>query len=108
MYSLTFHSGFFLNNTATSEIYPLPLHDALPICVVPLDLKFESGLMRARVNPKDGQLYVCGIKGWQTSGNRDGCQPLMPQTRSEEHTSELQSLTNIVCRLLLVKYKHIK
>jgi glucose/arabinose dehydrogenase len=41
--------------------------------VVPLSLKFDSGIMRARVNPRDGQLYVCGIKGWQTSGNRDGC-----------------------------------
>jgi len=41
--------------------------------VVPLDLKFDSGIMRARVNPQDGQLYVCGIKGWQTSGARDGC-----------------------------------
>jgi len=41
--------------------------------VVPLDLRFDSGIMRARVNPKDGQLYVCGIKGWQTSGARDGC-----------------------------------
>lgn len=35
-------------------------------------LKFASGIMRARFNPKDGQLYVCGLKGWQTNGVRDG------------------------------------
>lgn len=36
-------------------------------------LKFESGIMRARFHPIDGQLYVCGLKGWQTTGARDGC-----------------------------------
>ena len=35
--------------------------------------KFQSGGMRARFNPHDGQLYVSGLKGWQTSGARDGC-----------------------------------
>ncbi len=35
-------------------------------------LKFASGIMRARFNPGDGQLYVCGLKGWQTNGVRDG------------------------------------
>jgi hypothetical protein len=35
-------------------------------------LKFNSGTMRARINPKDGQLYTCGLRGWQTSGVRDG------------------------------------
>lgn len=35
-------------------------------------LKFNSGTMRARVNPRDGQLYTCGLRGWQTSGVRDG------------------------------------
>ena len=35
--------------------------------------KFQSGSMRATFNPKDGQLYVSGLKGWQTSGARDGC-----------------------------------
>ena len=53
--------------------------------VVPLDLKFDSGIMRARVNPKDGQLYVCGIKGWQTSGNRDGCLQRIRYTGKPPH-----------------------
>jgi hypothetical protein len=40
---------------------------------VELPLGFSSGIMRARFNPADGQLYVCGLKGWQTSASRDGC-----------------------------------
>ena len=39
---------------------------------VQLPLKFQTGIMRARFNPKDGQLYVSGLRGWQTSGVRDG------------------------------------
>ncbi|HTD84956.1 MAG TPA: hypothetical protein VK850_00125, partial [Candidatus Binatia bacterium] len=38
---------------------------------VQFPLKFESGIMRGRFHPVDGQLYVCGLKGWQTSGARD-------------------------------------
>jgi hypothetical protein len=41
--------------------------------VVRLPLRFDSGIMRARFNPRDGQLYVVGMKGWQTSAARDGC-----------------------------------
>ena len=40
--------------------------------MVQLPLKFNSGIMRGRVNPKDGQIYVCGLKGWQSSATRDG------------------------------------
>jgi hypothetical protein len=40
---------------------------------IELPLNFESGIMRARFNPADGQLYVCGLKGWETNGTRDGC-----------------------------------
>jgi len=40
--------------------------------VVQFPLKFDSGIMRARFNPRDGQLWVCGLRGWQTSGGRDG------------------------------------
>src|SRR6185436_11098463 len=53
--------------------------------VVPLGLKFDSGLLRARVNPKDGQLYVCGIRGWQTSGTRDGCLQRVRYTGKAAH-----------------------
>ncbi len=40
---------------------------------VKFPLKFASGIMRARFNPQDGQLYVAGLKGWQTSAAKDGC-----------------------------------
>lgn len=41
--------------------------------VVRFPLSFDSGIMRARFNPADGQLYVAGLKGWQTSAGKDGC-----------------------------------
>jgi hypothetical protein len=40
---------------------------------VRLPMQFESGIMRARFSPIDGQLYVCGLKGWQTNARREGC-----------------------------------
>src|SRR5256885_3351621 len=70
---------FFFNDTATTEIYTLSLHDALPISGFA-----EQGIRRA------GQ------------GNRPRDQGIR---RSEEHTSELQSPCNLVCRLLLEKKK---
>jgi hypothetical protein len=41
--------------------------------VVRFPLTFDSGVMRPRFNPKDGQLYVCGMKGWQTNAAKDAC-----------------------------------
>src|SRR2546430_5269278 len=70
---------FFFNDTATTEIYTLSLHDALPIY------------------PDRGPTH--GVQG----SRRGTAQPV--RTRSEEHTSELQSQSNIVCRLLLGKKK---
>src|SRR5438093_8981382 len=67
---------------ATTEIYTLSLHDALPIWSKPL-------------------LFTVGLRNRFTL-----CVPALKQLRSEEHTSELQSLTNLVCRLLLEKKKH--
>src|SRR5438046_8059686 len=67
---------FFFNDTATTEIYTLSLHDALPI-------SFPEMLREAGYT-------TFGTGKWH---------------RSEEHTSELQSLTNLVCRLLLEKKK---
>src|SRR5438093_7748033 len=63
---------------ATTEIYTLSLHDALPICIA---------------RPRRPW---CRRRSWPGSWHR-------PRSRSEEHTSELQSLTNLVCRLLLEK-----
>src|SRR6266480_8051782 len=74
---------FFFNDTATTEIYTLSLHDALPI--LPRDLR--SALSPFAVAPCRGHLR-----------EHHG-------VRSEEHTSELQSHVNLVCRLLLEKQK---
>src|SRR5260370_34812663 len=75
---------FFFNDTATTEIYTLSLHDALPIFAGRLyGAGFHVGRIRA----------VLGL----------GCDP----HRSEEHTSELQSHLNLVCRLLLEKKKKV-
>src|SRR5262249_61542411 len=75
---------FFFNDTPTTEIYTLSLHDALPISHA------RSIRQRHRHRPDAGadQLPRC-----------------LGRDRSEEHTSELQSLTNLVCRLLLEKKK---
>src|SRR5712675_3477517 len=67
---------FFFNDTATTEIYTLSLHDALPICIA-------AGIRLGRHQPRCHHQY-----------------------RSEEHTSELQSRLHLVCRLLLEKKKN--
>src|SRR6266480_7771019 len=82
---LFFFFFFFFNDTATTEIYTLSLHDALPIGV--------GGTSTGAVR-RDG--YRKALK--------DAGLPHDP-ARSEEHTSELQSHVNLVCRLLLEKKK---
>src|SRR2546425_9643995 len=87
----SFFYFFFFNDTATTEIYTLSLHDALPICRQ-RGLTRERDLLRAlEVVPRGADAHVC-----EQSGDR-----------SEEHTSELQSLAYLVCRLLLEKKKKI-
>src|SRR5437764_6486754 len=79
-------SCFFFNDAATTEIYTLSLHDALPICIAAgLELRL-SQLLRL---DEDGAVTVV------RASQRDA--------RSEEHTSELQSPMYLVCRLLLEK-----
>src|SRR5215510_15400172 len=78
---------FFFNDTATTEIYTLSLHDALP--------------SRARTTPKRPRPAP-------RAAPRARAPPRLasrPRPRSEEHTSELQSRGHIVCRLLLEKKK---
>src|SRR5438552_11594467 len=88
---------FFFNNTATTEIYTLSLHDALPISaaekqgLVHRDLK-PANLML--INPDDPKVM--------------GSDHARVVRRSEEHTSELQSPDHLVCRLLLEKKKKNK
>src|SRR2546430_12201434 len=78
---------FFFNDTATTEIYTLSLHDALPIC--PEFSRVELG---------------CAVKPRYDRGRTRG---FIQRFRSEEHTSELQSQSNLVCRLLLEKKKQV-
>src|SRR2546430_16801991 len=80
-------SFFFFNDTATTEIYTLSLHDALPISVGLEPSNFTSRRRTPRSRASRG-------------ASRSGVPP-----RSEEHTSELQSQSNLVCRLLLEKKK---
>src|SRR5260370_42191606 len=80
-----FLSFFFFNDTATTEIYTLSLHDALPISRT-AGRPFDRDRYRSRHAPG-------------ATGSRSAC------PRSEEHTSELQSHLNLVCRLLLEKKK---
>src|SRR5216683_8232708 len=79
IFKLSFFFFFFFNEPATTEIYTLSLHDALPIW---------DGAVRAR--PGHG-----GAPG----------APVGAAARSEEHTSELRSRSDLVCRLLLEKKK---
>src|SRR2546425_3829426 len=81
---------FFFNDTATTEIYTLSLHDALPISEGIGDLEFD--FHGAALQQSPDQAIVFGSK--ECGGQR-----------SEEHTSELQSLAYLVCRLLLEKKK---
>src|SRR2546430_12764040 len=91
---------FFFNDTATTEIYTLSLHDALPI--LRLDVEGRAAARRRRKQPLDVRLQLTDLPGHVVA--RDG-HAVEHQGRSEEHTSELQSQSNLVCRLLLEKKK---
>src|SRR2546430_5793930 len=87
---LCFFFFFFFNDTAPTEIYTLSLHDALPI----------SAACDCKVVPD-----ACH---WRKRRLHDISRPqcrAVDMERSEEHTSELQSQSNLVCRLLLEKKK---
>src|SRR2546422_6680078 len=83
---------FFFNDTATTEIYTLSLHDALPISI--------HNLMTATNSPSGIRAPLKSQLIPATTG--PGAQLVQPK-RSEEHTSELQSRLHLVCRLLLEK-----
>src|SRR5260370_7915167 len=90
---VTLHANFFFKDTATTEIYTLSLHDALPICIA----------------GRKGLIPEASTTGGRGCGGRTRSFLLLEdQTwhRSEEHTSELHSHLNLVCRLPLSKKTH--
>src|SRR5205085_12672776 len=98
VFLLSFFLFFFFNDTATTEIYTLSLHDALPISL----LASRRAGAYARITTTSSQ------ETWLATSRapRWGMRPVAE--RSEEHTSELQSQSNLVCRLLLEKKKKKK
>src|SRR5690606_40780475 len=105
--------SYFLHDTPTAELYTLSLHDALPICPEGETVNRErSGDGTGTVNVLGvihaGAGYSVPFTGLGTVGTL-ALSRLCPLfgARSEEHTSELQSRENLVCRLLLEKKKNI-
>src|SRR5436853_2137065 len=90
-------------DTATTEIYTLSLHDALPICRT----RRRCAPCSRAAPPGPGAAGRVALGRPLTELRSDGLQEGRPRAarRSEEHTSELQSLRHLVCRLLLEKKK---
>src|SRR2546430_4778557 len=96
-----FSTFFFFNDTATTEIYTLSLHDALPIS----SWFSRKRAPRARTSGTVSRMWL--LTRFGSRAIRWSYNSLKPsRKRSEEHTSELQSQSNLVCRLLLEKTKH--
>src|SRR3989442_11907542 len=100
-------SFFFFNDTATTEIYTLSLHDALPISRRRRRLRglrdARDRLLHARGLPRGRRRSVFGRGRRRRTRSRNS--RAGERQRSEEHTSELQSRPHLVCRLLLEKKK---
>src|SRR3712207_7400230 len=94
---------FFFNDTATTEIYTLPLHDALPI-YGGVDGRAQGGDARGGPAGVDRGLVDEGVVE-DADAARGRVDEDGRGVRSEEHTSELQSRQYLVCRLLLEKKK---
>src|SRR2546429_6954563 len=95
--SLLTSGFFFFNDTATTEIYTLSLHDALPIW------KGQASVARILARNSAQQKALSAYQPKALLARR--CSQAKANSRSEEHTSELQSRLHLVCRLLLEKKK---
>src|SRR5262245_65303667 len=96
-------SFFFFTDTATTEISTLSLHDALPIWTS-VPTRWTNGV---RMGGCASCISPVGDFGRTAPVGALDSAPAVGQERSEEHTSELQSLRHLVCRLLLEKKKKI-
>src|SRR3712207_8688113 len=95
---------FFFNDTATTEIYTLSLHDALPICVDGAGRHdAEQPVLDDHEGDPEPERQPVLVEGDDADHHEEGEVRL---DRSEEHTSELQSRQYLVCRLLLEKKKN--
>src|SRR2546427_9504994 len=107
MSTISLFSFFFFNDTATTEIYTLSLHDALPISFAATAVQMLQHHLAEQAPPtaivcSNDLLAIRTIRAASLAGFS------VPADRSEEHTSELQSQSNLVCRLLLEKKKKKK
>src|SRR5690606_41533835 len=101
-------------STATTHISPLSLHDALPISMIHtaghidllmphrMTIKINSALNRSRKSINGSSILFMGV-AYKPNISDERESPALKIIRSEEHTSELQSRENLVCRLLLEK-----
>src|SRR3712207_8321816 len=96
---------FFFNDTATTEIYTHSLHDALPIYGLDAIVEQQVGAEEPQGQRERPHLAQRGGKLPEPAARAHGVD--VPNRRSEEHTSELQSRQYLVCRLLLEKKNHI-
>src|SRR2546425_5508572 len=94
---------FFFNDTATTEIYPLPLHDALPIFAGEGRVGAQPYSLHRHLGNATDQSEARGAAA--AAAVAAAQRLVVGGARSEEHTSELQSLAYLVCRLLLEKKK---
>src|SRR5207249_9934088 len=92
---------FLFHHPPTTDTYPLSLHDALPICFTAIVTETgpDSALLKG-VEAAEPHYHTSGVRADFEGGQSKG--------RSEEHTSELQSRFDLVCRLLLEKKKKKK
>src|SRR5690606_41507492 len=92
---------FSFSAPPSTAIYTLSLHDALPICTDEVTGASETSESDADASPED----IGSSESRDAGSPADGEEEAEPVARSEEHTSELQSRENLVCRLLLEKKK---
>src|SRR5690554_8199999 len=118
-----FFSFFFFNDTATTEIYTLSLHDALPISLGYFFGGYIGNAKAFRLTSSSGGLgtyvfqkildkgivdHLFIVQAYEGAYNYEWFEKGSDILRSEEHTSELQSRPHLVCRLLLEKKKKKK
>src|SRR3712207_7946587 len=97
-------SFFFFNDTATTEIYTLSLHDALPISRQTVLMKVGVEVLRRAYRIVEHRIVDLEATNFIRI-DRQAVPDILDPQRSEEHTSELQSRQYLVCRLLLEKKK---